>query len=258
MHRQTPSAHRMQPAGRRGFLQTGIATVATLAAGLSLGLASLVAHASPAAPVNGAEYRTLEKPQQTESGKKIEVTEFFWYSCPHCNVFEPVLADWVKKQGDAISFKRVPVAFRDSFQPQQRLYYTLEAMGKVEELQKKVFAAIHAERKSLDSEAAIADFIATQGVDRKKFLDIYNSFGVQTKLRRAAQLQEAYKIDGVPLVAIDGRFITSPSIVGATLGSAPEAVLQSSTLQVMDWLLAKAVKENKTASAAPAATVTKK
>ena len=233
---------------RRSFLHTLLATL-----GLSLGLIAASAQATPAAPVNGTEYRTLDKAQATEAGKKIEVTEFFWYSCPHCNVFEPALEEWIKKQGDNISFKRVPVAFRDSFQPQQRLYYALEALGKVDELHKKVFHAIHAERKPLDSEAAIADFVASHGVDRKKFVDAYNSFGVQAKLKRAMLLQEAYKIDGVPLVAIDGRFLTSPSIVGASLGNQPENVLQASTLQVMDFLIARAVKEHKSAHATPVA-----
>ena len=250
----------VQPVARRHtLLQSLVRLGAGLGLSLGLGFAALNAHATPGAPINGSDYRTLDKAQPTEAGKKIDVTEFFWYSCPHCNAFEPALAEWVKKQGDNISFKRVPVAFRDSFQPQQRLYYALEAMGKADDLQKKVFRAIHAERKSLDTEADIADFVATQGIDRKKFLDAYNSFGVQTKLKRAGQLQEAYKVDGVPLVAIDGRFMTSPSIVGAALGSQPEAVLQASTLQVMDWLVAKAVKEHKSASAAVTlARVTKK
>ncbi|MBC7414925.1 MAG: thiol:disulfide interchange protein DsbA/DsbL [Herminiimonas sp.] len=229
------------------FLQKLIATL-----GLGLGLMA-AAHASPAAPVNGAEYRTLEKVQTTDSGKKVEVTEFFWYSCPHCNAFEPALADWVKKQGDNIVFKRVPVAFRESFQPQQRLYYALEAMGKADEMQKKVFQAIHVERKNLDTDAAIADFVAAHGIDRKKFVDVYGSFGVQSKVRRAAQLQEAYKIDGVPMIAIDGRFMTSPSIVGTAIGNQPENTLQVAALQVMDWLVAKSAKEHKSA-AAPAAT----
>jgi thiol:disulfide interchange protein DsbA len=242
--------HTATPSTRRSFLQI---TLATLGLGISLGLAAMSAQASPAAPVNGAEFRTLDKAQATESGKKVEVTEFFWYNCPHCNAFEPSLEEWVKKQGDNISFRRVPVAFRESFQPQQRLYYALEAMGKVDELQMKIFRAIHAERKSLESEGAIADFVASQGIDRKKFLDVYNSFGVQTKLRRAMQLQEAYHVDGVPLVAIDGRYMTSPSIVGTTLGSQPEAVLQASTIQVMDWLVTKAAKEHKSASIAPVA-----
>ena len=227
--------------------------MATLGFGLSLGLMAAAAHAAPSAPVNGADYRSLEKAQSTDSGKKVEVTEFFWYSCPHCSAFEPALADWVKKQGDTIVFKRVPVAFRESFLPQQRLYYALEAMGKADEMQKKVFHAIHVERKNLDTDAAIADFVAAQGIDRKKFTDVYTSFGVQSKVRRAAQLQEAYKIDGVPMIAIDGRYLTSPSIIGAAVGNQPETSLQTSALQVMDWLVAKSAKEHKSAAAAPAA-----
>jgi thiol:disulfide interchange protein DsbA len=214
-----------------------------LLAVLSLSLVAATAGASPASPVNGEDYRTLDRAQQTDSGKKVEVTEFFWYSCPHCNALEPALEAWVKKQGDKIVFKRVPVAFRDSFVPQQRLYYTLEAMGKVDELHGKVFRAIHVERQPLDTDSGIAAFIAKQGVDQKKFLDVYNSFGVQTKVQRAAQLQNAYKVDGVPMIAIDGRYITSPSIVGAGLGNRPESILHDATLQVMDWLVAKAAKE---------------
>lgn len=198
--------------------------------------------ASPTAPVNGTDYRTLEKPQQTDSGKKIEVTEFFWYDCPHCSAFEPSLEAWVKKQGDKINFKRVPVAFRDSFIPQQKLYYTLEAMGKVGELHAKVFRAIHVERQQLETDSQIAAYVAKQGLDPKKFAETYNSFGVQTKVRRATQLQAEYKVDGVPLLAIDGRFLTSPSIVGAKMGSRPESILHEATLQVADWLVAKSAK----------------
>ncbi|GAC1421467.1 MAG: thiol:disulfide interchange protein DsbA [Burkholderiaceae bacterium] len=245
-------------ASRRSFVHKLLATFG-FGLGMHLGLTATQVHATPAAPVNGTEYRTLEKAQSTDAtGKKVEVTEFFWYSCPHCSAFEPALEDWVKKQGDNISFKRVPVAFRESFQPQQRLYYALEAMGKVDDLQKKIFRAIHTERKNLDSDAQIADFIASQGIDRKKFVDAYGSFGVQAKLKRAMQLQDAYRVDGVPLVAIDGRFLTSPSIVGASLGSQPEAVLQSATLQVMDWLVAKAAKDRKVAGAQTAPSTARK
>lgn len=234
-----------------GFLQKWIAT---LSLGLSFGLMA-PAQASPAAPVNGAEYRTLEKVQPTDAGKKVEVTEFFWYSCPHCSAFESQLTDWVKKQGDNIVFKRVHVGFRESFQPQQRLYFALEAMGKVDEMQKKIFNAIHVERKNLDSDAAITDFVVAQGIDRKKFTDVYTSFGVQSKVRRSLQLQEAYKIDGVPMIAIDGRYMTSPSIVGAVIGNQPELALQAAALQVMDFLVAKSAKEHKT-SVAPVAAST--
>lgn len=208
----------------------------------TLSLMAATAGASPTAPVNGKDYRTLEKAQPTESGKKVEVTEFFWYSCPHCEALEPSLAAWVKKNADKIVFKRVPVAFRDSFIPQQKLYYTIEALGLIDTLHPRVFRAIHVERQKLDTDKQILDFIAKQGVDAKKFADTYNSFGVQTKVGRATQLQAAYKVDGVPMIAIDGRYVTSPSIVGAALGNRPESVLHEATLQVMDHLLAKSAK----------------
>ncbi len=208
----------------------------------TLSLFAATAGASPTAPVNGTDYRTLDKAQQTDSGKKVEVTEFFWYSCPHCSALEPALEAWVKKQGDKISFKRVPVAFRDSFVPQQKLFYSLEALGLVNSLHAKVFRAIHVERQPLDTDKQIADFIAKQGVDAKKFAEVYNSFGIQSKVQRATQLQAAYKVDGVPMIAIDGRYITSPSILGASLGNRPEAILHDATLQVMDWLVTKSAK----------------
>jgi thiol:disulfide interchange protein DsbA len=216
-----------------------------LLAALSLSLVAIAASATPANPQNGVDYRTLDKPQQTDSGKKVEVIEFFWYSCPHCNALEPSLEQWVKKQGDNIVFKRVPIAFRDSFVPQQKLFYTLEAMGKLDELHKKVFNAIHNERRQLDTDAQIIDWAVAQGVDKQKFVELFNSFGVQTKARRAAQLQTAYNVDGVPLLAVDGRFLTSPSIVGAGIGNQPEPVLHGATLQVMDWLVARVSKEKK-------------
>jgi protein dithiol oxidoreductase (disulfide-forming) len=212
-------------------------------AALSLSLVAMTAGASPASPQNGVDYHILDRAQQTDSGNKVEVIEFFWYSCPHCFAFDPALTEWVKKQGDKIAFKRVPVAFRESFVPEQKLFYTLEAMGKLNELHSKVFNAIHKERIPLNTDAAITDWIVKQGVDKQKFLDMYNSFGIQNKARRATQLQSAFQVDGVPLIAIDGRFITSPSIVGVGMKGAPEDVLQASTLQVMDWLVAQAAKE---------------
>lgn len=205
----------------------------------SLSLFAAAAGASPSSPVNGTDYRTLDKAQATSASKKVDVTEFFWYSCPHCNALEPTLEAWVKKNADKINFRRVPVIFRDTFIPQQKLYYTLEAMGLVESLHAKVFRAIHTERQHLDTDKQIADFIAKQGVDMKKFNDTYNSFGVQTKVRQAAQLQNDYQIDGVPTIAVDGRYLTSPSIVGAGLGNRPESVLFDATTQVLDFLVTK-------------------
>jgi thiol:disulfide interchange protein DsbA len=207
-------------------------------AALSFCLVAVTAGASPANPKAGAEYLTLSRPQPTESGKKVEVTEFFWYSCPHCNAFEPDLEAWVKKEGDKISFKRVPVIFRPEMIPEQHLYYALEAMGKSEEMQPKIFHAIHVEHKQLmNNPNAIADFVASQGIDKQKFLTLYNSFSVETKVKRAAQLQQDYQINGVPTVAIDGRYLTSPGIVGGAMGEQPEPVLHKAALEVMTWLV---------------------
>ena len=213
--------------------------LAHLMAVVSFGfIATTSVMATPTEPVEGAEYLRLQNAQPTDTGKKVEVLEFFWYNCPHCFAFEPSLTEWVKKRGDSIVFRRVPVGFRESFVPQQKLYYTLEAMNRMD-VHKQVFDTIHSARQKLDKEDAILDFIDKQGVDRKKFLDIYNSFGVQSKVNRVRQLQETYRIDGVPTVVIDGQYITSPSIVGQTMRGASEQAMNAATLQVMDALVAK-------------------
>lgn len=221
---------------------------ARFAAALGFGLLALGVSAAPNNPQSGVDYRTLDKAQPTEAGTRVEVTEFFWYACPHCNALEPVLNEWVKKQGDKIVYKRVPIAFRDSMVPQQKLFYALEAMGKLDELHHKVFQAIHVQRQPLATEAAVADFMQKQGVDKQKFLEVYNSFGVQSKVRRASQMQQAYQVDGVPLVAVDGRFMTSPSIVSASIGNRPDPVLHAATLQVLDWLVAQSAKDKPAAA----------
>jgi len=104
------------------------------------------------------------------------------------------------------------VAFRDDFAPQQRLFYALEAMGLVDKLHAKVFAAIHVEKKELNKGDAIADWVAKQGIDKTKFLEQYNSFSVATKASRATQLQNAYKIEGVPALGVAGRYWTDGSM----------------------------------------------
>jgi protein dithiol oxidoreductase (disulfide-forming) len=204
----------------------------------SIGLMAFSVAASPTEPVEGMEYQRLQTPQPTDTGKKTEVLEFYWYNCPHCFVFEPALAEWVKKRGDTIVFRRVPVGFRESFIPQQKLYYTLEALNRFD-VHRAVFDAVHVGRQKLDKEEQIIEFIEKQGIDKKKFIDTFNSFSVQSKVNRVRQLMEAYRIDGVPTVVIDGQYITSPSIVGSVVRGQSEQALNAATLQVMDALLAK-------------------
>jgi thiol:disulfide interchange protein DsbA len=166
-----------------------------------------MAQAKP--PVAGTDYLVLEKPAPVEApAGKIEVIEFFWYSCPHCNVFEPALATWIKKAPKDVAVRRVPVAFRDDFVPQQRLYYALEAMGLVDKLHGRVFTAIHAEKLSLNSAESIAAWVAKQGVDKAKFMEQFNSFAVANKATKGTQLQNAYKVEGVPAIGVAGRFYT--------------------------------------------------
>jgi protein dithiol oxidoreductase (disulfide-forming) len=212
---------------RREFSQ-GVACVAAVA-GLGLGPAAW----AQKKPEDGSEYKTLDKRVNTEApAGKIEVVEFFWYACPHCNAFEPQLEAWQKRLPNDVALRRVPVAFRDDFVPQQRLFYTLEAMGKLDEMHRKVFHAIHAEKQPLNKEDLILAWVEKNGVDKAKFQETYNSFAIQTKARRATQLQDAFKVEGVPALGIAGRWYTD----GSMAGSMPRAV------QVAEYLIAEARK----------------
>lgn len=182
----------------------------------AFGLAAAPAARAQAKFVEGTHYVRLAQPLAVPGDGKIDVIEFFWYGCPHCNSFEPMLDAWSKKLPPDVAFRRVPVAFREEpFVPHQRIYYALEALGLVEQMHRRVFFAIHNERLRLDKPQDIAAFMAKHGVDSAKFLDAYNSFGVQTKQRQARQLAEAYKIDGVPSIGVHGRWFTSGTLAGS-------------------------------------------
>jgi thiol:disulfide interchange protein DsbA len=162
----------------------------------------------------GFDYRILPTPQPVESKGKVEVIEFCWYGCPHCYDFEPELNAWLKRQPKDVIFRKVPVAFRDDFMPHSQLFYALEAMGKGDALNDKVMYAMHKENKRLMTENEIADWAASQGIDRNTFLATYRSFAVVSKARVARQMADAYRIDGVPTIVMQGRYVTSPSIAG--------------------------------------------
>jgi thiol:disulfide interchange protein DsbA len=214
---------------RREF---SIQSLSALGLGLGAGLPSL-AHAQ-GDPVEGTHYVKLQQPAPTSGpAGKLEVVEFFWYGCPHCNHFEPSLAAWAAKAPADVYFHRVPVAFRENpFGVHQRLYYTVEALGLIPALHAKIFHAIHEEGLKLDKPELIGDFVAKQGVDKAKFMATFESFGVQTKCKQARSLSEAYKIDGVPTLGVAGQFYTSVSLNGT-----PEK-----TLATLDALIAKARK----------------
>jgi protein dithiol oxidoreductase (disulfide-forming) len=167
---------------------------------LALAPALLIGTAAFAqSPVPGRDYFDLNPPQATESPGKIEVTEFFWYRCPHCYALEPQLTSWVKQLPKDAQFRRVPAIFNDDWAIDARVFYTLESIGEVERLKGDAFAKW------------VADWAAKQGIDAKKWDETFRSFTVSTKVRRAGQMTQAYKFDGVPALAVQGRYVVSAS-----------------------------------------------
>jgi len=215
---------------RRDFSLSCGAALAASAVALPTARAQTTVPVQGKKPELGTDYLQLDKPAVVEApAGKIEVVEFFWYSCPHCSAFEPTFEAWSKRVPKDVVVRRVPIAFRDDFAPQQRLFYALEAMGLLEQLHRKVFAAIHLEKQNLAKSEAIVDWVVKQGVDKAKFLEHYNSFSVSTKTSRATQLQNAYKVEGVPALGVGGRFYTD-----GTLAKSMER-----SLQVVEFLIAQ-------------------
>ena len=213
-----------------------------------------------AEPKAGSDYIVLPTPQAVETGDKIEVREFFWYGCPHCYALEPALAAYVKKLPPQARFVRTPGA-APHWLLHAQAYYAFESLGVTERLHAPFFAAVQnppaassappAEKgffsnlfgskpqsvamPSMNTEAGITAFAAEHGVDRAAFTEAFNSFGVRTRLERAKQQNLAFRVDGVPMLAVDGRYITSPSMAKG----------EEAMLKVVDFLIQKAAKERK-------------
>jgi protein dithiol oxidoreductase (disulfide-forming) len=179
------------------------------------------------APDPGIDYKEVNPPQATDSPGKIEVIEFMWYGCPHCYAFEPALTSWLQRLPGDVAFKRVPAQFSQVWVQHAKLFYALDALGEENRLHKKAFDAIHVGHMGLDQEGEMIDWAGKNGVDKAKFTEALKSFGVAGKLRRAAQMVTSYQIDGVPAMAINGRYLTAPSMVGS----------QDRALQVVDYLI---------------------
>lgn len=219
-------------------------------------LISAAAGAFAVEPKNGVDYLTLDAATRPEAGKKIEVIEFFMYQCPHCNRLEPLISDWVRKQGENIAFRRVHLAFSGPNDPQAHAYVTLDAMGKLDAVHQKIFNAIHVDHIRLSTDEALLDFVAKNGIDKKQYLEFFNSFAVQTKMKRGSQLTATYKIDSAPSIVVNGHYVTSPSMAGRP-GQA-ENLSQIAALQVLDALVLKSQKDNGVAAAGSAAVKTVK
>lgn len=185
------------------YKRTFINAVVGLAAALLLGASS--AQAQVAA---GRDYAPLNPPQPTDNPAKIEVVEFFSYGCPHCKEFHPLVSKWAAALPADVSFKRVPISFgRAQWLNLSRLYYAAEAIGELGRLDDATFVALHEKSVKLYDDATINQFAVQQGVDGRKFAEVYNSFGVRSKAQRGDQMAQAYKVQGVPAIAVDGRYM---------------------------------------------------
>jgi len=199
-------------------------------AGLGLALAG-TARAQAGAPAEGKDYVKLQTAvtPSVPAGKKVEVIEFFWYGCPHCFAFEPIVQPWAKKLPADVYFHQVPFGYIGPVE-HQKLFYALEELGQREALQGKIFHAIHVENKKLNSEADITAFVAANGVDGAKFTEAFKSFAVNTKVSRGKTLGNGYKIDSVPAIGVHGRFYTAASLAGS----------HERALQVTEFLIGRA------------------
>jgi protein dithiol oxidoreductase (disulfide-forming) len=209
-------------------------TAATAAFAGLLPLAT-TSHAQGAAPKAGTDYLVLKTPIASDvPAGKVEVIEFFSYNCPHCAAFEPMLEAWAKNLPPNVVFRHIPVPFvGNDTEAKQRLYYTLEAMGKVDEYQPKIFQAIHQQRLNLTGDEAILAWVGKQpDLDAKKFAELFKSFSIVGKAKRAAQLTNDYQVAGVPALAVAGRYYVD----GDTAGSMERA------LKVVDYLASQAPK----------------
>ena len=193
----------------RRFASLGAATAMSMAIAAtgSAVLAFAPGAALAQALQEGRDFRPLPKPQPVETGKKIEVIEFFSFSCPHCRDIEPVLSPWAKKLPADVQFRRIPAQFSPLWTGTAKIWYTLEALGR-EDLVPAVFVAIHSQNQRLDQEKPFLDWAATQGLDRKKVEEMYNSFAVAGKLSRGKTQVQGYAIQSVPTFVVDGKWTT--------------------------------------------------
>jgi len=199
---------------------------AALVAASVFGMAAVQA-AEPATA--GKEYLELSNPVPVSVPGKIEVVELFWYGCPHCYAFEPTINPWVEKLPKDVNFRRIPAMFGGPWDAHGQLFLTLEAMGVEHKVHNAVFDAIQKQGKRLTKPDEMADFVATQGVDKDKFLATFNSFAIQGQIKQAKELAQKYGVQGVPTMIVNGKYRFDLGTSGG-----PEQ-----TLNVADQLIAK-------------------
>jgi len=189
----------------------------------------------------GRQYMQLPFPTAVETGNKVEVREIFWYGCSHCYVLEPGLTRWLKKLPANAQFVRTPATAAPHWQIHAQTYYTFDALGALEKLHDVFFKAVQEQPGALKDEKGIADFVARNGIDRKKFTEAFNSFGVRLKLEKAKQVNQDLNINSVPTLVVDGKYLTSAAMAGG----------EEAMFKLLDQLISKAAKERNKKAAKP-------
>jgi thiol:disulfide interchange protein DsbA len=198
-----------------------VGTLAALGAALALSTPAM-------AQTVGKDYAPISPPQPTENPAKIEVLEFFSYGCPHCGDLHPLFTAWSAKQAADVVIKKVPITFgRGAWANIAKLYYALEITGDLARLESDIFRAIHSQRVNLFEERTLLEWVAKNGVDQKKFAETFNSFGVNSKVRRGDQIAQAYKIQGVPAIAVDGKYMVGGQNFDEMLANADKLIIKA-------------------------------
>jgi thiol:disulfide interchange protein DsbA len=164
----------------------------------------------------GRDYIRLDPPHPVMSGDKIEVIEFFYYGCPVCYELEPKLSRWYFNSPGSVVLRRVPALSSHDWDNFAKLFYTLKAMGQLSRLHWPVYDNFHFRGMKLNEEPVMADWVAHNGLDKQKFIDIYRSPQIQAKLAKARKMTKDYGIEGVPSIVVDGKFLTSARMAGST------------------------------------------
>lgn len=164
--------------------------------------------------IEGVHYQAIRKPLPTSHPSKIEVMEMFWYGCPHCYHFEPLLEKWIEEKPNNVAFVRTPAVFRDSWLLHAQAFYTAKALGVLDKSHRALFDAIHSERRQLNTKEALAEFFATLGVPKEDFLQTFDSFAVKGRLQHAVVITRTSGITGVPAMIVNGKYRTDASMAG--------------------------------------------
>lgn len=163
------------------------------------------------------DYRVID-PQPVSIAASVEVIDFFWYGCPHCNNLQPLLEHWISRQSSDVTVRRIPAILRDSWAPHARIYYTLEALGEAGRLHQRVYDGYHVEKLAMSKPDIMSEWAVRQGITRERWDEAYNSTAVQLKVEEATKLTRTYKITGTPSLVVQGRYLTSGSMAESLEG----------------------------------------